>query len=157
MVGPVRGVGLHPSAFDPLVDTFHHRKTKQWVPVRGSRRTGDGIVDAVELHGGHRPARMDGRQLDLAGDGGNGRHMVGGLRGHGIRHHAAIGYSGDVDPPKVDGGPRCDVGNDLEQESDVVDVPVTGRPQHLPAFQPYCSCLAMGSGVSTLEILVPSG
>src|SRR5580658_338213 len=34
---------------------------------------------------------------------------------------------------------------------------VTGRPQHSPAFQPYCAFLATGSGVSTLEIRVPSG
>ena len=34
---------------------------------------------------------------------------------------------------------------------------VTGRPQHLPAFQPYWACLAIGSGVSTLAIRVPSG
>ena len=34
---------------------------------------------------------------------------------------------------------------------------VTGSPQHFPAFHPYCAFFATGSGVSTLEIRVPSG
>ncbi len=45
----------------------------------------------------------------------------------------------------------------LGQESDVVDFPGDGQAAAGPAFQPYCVCLAIGSGFSTLEILVPSG
>ena len=100
---------------------------------------------------------MDGGKLNLTGHRGDGGHVVGGFGRHGVGHHAPVGDSGHVHTPQIDRRTGGDIGDDPEEEADVVDLLGDRQATAGPAFQPYCACLATGSGVRTLEILVPSG
>ena len=83
---------------------------------------GNGVVDAVELHGRHRTGRVDSGDLHLPRDRGDSGDVIRCLGRHGVGHHAAVGDARHVDAPEVDRRAGRHVGDDLFQEADIIDL-----------------------------------